>query len=147
MSFEWEQNDGGRRFSRRPRQKEDCTVRALAIATGTDYDIAYDELRERGRDSHRRFPFSIITREVVFGHIFVWYEFDWQMTAEEFCEQHPDGTFILQMKGHVMCVKDGVVYDTHKVEDSRPVKGAWRIERERKARRKGAFKPHVPEQV
>ena len=149
MTFEYEYHDGGRRFSRRPKQKEDCTVRALVIATGADYDHAYDELKSRGRDSHRRFPFSIITKEVVFGHVFVWQAFEdgYLLTAAEFCERYSAGTFILQMKGHVMCVKDGVAYDTYKVEDDRLIKGAWRIERARNARRarKKAFKPFVGE--
>jgi len=146
MSFEFEQHDGGRRFSRRPKQKEDCTVRALVIATGADYDEAYDELRSRGRGSHRRFPFSIITKEVIFGHIFVWQQFEPNLNTTEFCEMYTCGTFILQMKGHVMCVKDGVVYDTGKVSESLAVSGAWRIEKARTARRKKPFKPYIHEE-
>lgn len=146
MSFEFEYHDGGRRFSKRPRQKEDCTIRALVVATGVDYDIAYDELKSRGRGSHRRFPFSIITKEVIFDHVFVWQEFVPPINPIVFCEQYSSGTFILQMKGHVMCVKDGVVYDTGKVSDSIDVKGAWRIERARNAKRKKPFTPYVYEE-
>lgn len=146
MTFEFEYHDGGRRFSRRPRQKEDCTVRALVIATGADYDIAYDELKSRGRNSHRRFPFSIITKEVIFDHVFVWQEFDPTITPVEFCERYTHGTFILQMKGHVMCVKDGVVYDTGRVSDNMAIKGAWRIEKARTAKRKKPFVPYVYEE-
>jgi hypothetical protein len=37
-------NDGGRQLSKRPRQRNDCTVRAVAIACDFSYDSAYDLL-------------------------------------------------------------------------------------------------------
>lgn len=45
----WVKSDAGRYGSRRPRQKNDCTVRALALAMGLPYDEAYDRLKEAGR--------------------------------------------------------------------------------------------------
>lgn len=33
-------------------------------------------------------------------------------TAEDFCKDHPRGTFVLGFGGHVATVKDGVLYDT-----------------------------------
>jgi hypothetical protein len=38
-------NDGGRQNSKRPRQKNDCTVRAIAIVCAIAYDSAYDLLK------------------------------------------------------------------------------------------------------
>lgn len=38
----WVKSDAGRSESRRPRQKNDCTVRALALALELRYDDAYD---------------------------------------------------------------------------------------------------------
>lgn len=45
--------DAGRSASRRPRQKNDCTVRALALARGLTYDEAYDTLKAAGRGLRR----------------------------------------------------------------------------------------------
>ena len=34
------------------------------------------------------------------------------MTVAEFAKGHPHGTYILALSGHVVCLQDGVVYDT-----------------------------------
>lgn len=34
------------------------------------------------------------------------------ITVEEFSDLHPNGTYILALSGHVVCVRDNVVYDT-----------------------------------
>jgi len=39
--------------SKRPRQRNDCTVRAIAIACDFSYDSAYDLLKANGRRSSR----------------------------------------------------------------------------------------------
>jgi hypothetical protein len=52
-------DDGGRSQSKRPKQKNDCTVRALAIACEITYDEAYEMLAAAGRSCSRGFaPFS-----------------------------------------------------------------------------------------
>ena len=34
------------------------------------------------------------------------------MTVAEFAMGHPNGTYILALSGHVVCLQDGVIYDT-----------------------------------
>ena len=34
------------------------------------------------------------------------------MTVEEFCRDHPQGTYILAIDGHVVCAVDGDYLDT-----------------------------------
>jgi hypothetical protein len=46
-------NDGGRQHSKRPRQQNGCTVRAIAIACDFYYDSAYDLLKANGRKCSR----------------------------------------------------------------------------------------------
>ncbi len=58
LAYPWVCTDGGRASSSRPRQRNDCTVRALAIAGGLSYDDAYDLLKEAGRKCSRGFQFS-----------------------------------------------------------------------------------------
>lgn len=139
--IEWEQHDGGKRFSKRPKQKMDCTVRALAIATATDYDQAYDFLKSKGRSANARFAFSTITKQVIFNHVFVWAEFKPSISFIVFTNSYTHGTFILQMNGHVACVKDSVLYDSYKSKDEEQILGYWRIEKARTAKRKKPFKP------
>lgn len=47
--------DAGRSTSKRPRQRDDCTVRAVAIALDLSYDDAYELLASAGRKCGKRF--------------------------------------------------------------------------------------------
>ena len=33
-------------------------------------------------------------------------------TIKDFCADHPKGTFVVGVDGHVVCVKDGILFDT-----------------------------------
>lgn len=33
-------------------------------------------------------------------------------TAADFAKEHPEGIFILALSGHVICIKDGTIYDS-----------------------------------
>ena len=93
----------------------DCTVRAIALATGTDWDTAYIALTihgfylkkmpdndsvwwsfldEHGFNSHR--IMSLCPRCT---------------TVREFCEEHPVGMYVLAVPGHVLTAVDGDWYD------------------------------------
>lgn len=61
VSVAFQQTDAGRAKSRRPRQKNDCTVRALALARSLHYDAAYDDLKKAGRGCSERFDRCIYT--------------------------------------------------------------------------------------
>jgi len=49
--------DAGRKESRRPHSKNDCIVRALAVACDVSFDRAYDVLAASGRRHYRPFDF------------------------------------------------------------------------------------------
>lgn len=53
LSYPWICTDAGRSQSKRPRQSNDCTVRALALALDCPYDQAYDTLKTAGRIASR----------------------------------------------------------------------------------------------
>lgn len=123
-------NDGGRSTSRRPKQKNDCTVRALAISEGLDYDLAYDELKEAGRQCAKGFDFKAwakaqpkrfesLSFPAVKGRP--------RMNVERFCHEYPSGTYIIRTAKHVMAVKGGVVYDDCAPDMLRCVYAAYRI--------------------
>lgn len=38
-------------------------------------------------------------------------------TVGKFADEHPKGTFILALSGHVVCVQDGVIYDSWNSEN------------------------------
>ena len=107
------QTDGGRSTSRRPKQKSDCTVRALAIARGWDYDKAYDLLASYGRKCGQGFHMSFLLNDMPWAglHSFPAVKGERRMNPATFCKQFPTGTWICKVAKHVFVIKDGCVYD------------------------------------
>jgi hypothetical protein len=119
-------DDAGRAQSRRSRQKNDCTVRAFALATGCIYDEAYDLIAAAGRQCGRGFHF----RKFIEQQGFVWIAFpavkgERRMNPYRFAAEHPQGRFILKTAKHVFAVIDGVIHDDAPPRRDRCVYGAW----------------------
>lgn len=90
----------------------DCTVRAISTALGERWNETYMGICVEGlllrqmpsanavwsayleRRGFRRYP---VPRTIY--------------TVKDFCLDHPDGTFVLALSGHVVCVIDGEYYD------------------------------------
>lgn len=128
-SFELVLTDAGRSGSRRPKQKNDCTVRALSLALGITYDQAYDTLVAAGRKCGARFDFnSWIDRQPFARKIsFPAVAGQPRMNPVEFSRHHRTGTYIVRVSKHVLVFKDGVAYDDIRIGDSRCVYTAWEI--------------------
>lgn len=104
-------NDGGRATSKRPKQKNDCAVRAIAIAYGIEYDYAYDILTNMGRECNKG----------TMGWILI-------PMLERYAKQldipsqsikvmalgfvFPTGTYLVKIKGHIFALVDGIIHDT-----------------------------------
>lgn len=126
-------SDAGRSASRRPHQKNDCTVRALALSLGLPYDDAYDRLKEAGRRCGGRFDMgrwldaqpwaSKIPFPAVKGQP--------RMNPVEFRRRYPVGTFVCKVAKHVFVVIDGVVMDDTPVRGDRCIYTAWYINQEK----------------
>ncbi len=123
--------DAGRAESRRPKQRYDCTVRALASVMAWPYDQAYDLAAAAGRKSGKPFrlaktylpqktlPFTTIC------HSFPAKAGEPRMTLGRFCAEHPDRRFIVKMAKHVVAVIDGIAYDDEALDENRCVYRAW----------------------
>lgn len=121
-NFIW--SDAGRSQSRRPGQKRDCVVRALAEVTGQQYDVAYDYIMGLGRKSHKGFHLeryldrSSQTGESVLGYKVVKHSFPAILGRERmyvgaFCVFYPTGRFIVRQAKHLAAVIDGKLYDLY----------------------------------
>lgn len=135
--YEWYCTDAGRSDSKRPKQRNDCTVRALTLVAEIPYDEAYDYLAKRGRKCSRGtfFP-KRRGDDSAFGLAFIWQSFPAEkgkrrMNIGDFCEAHPTGTYIARTAKHVFAVIDGVVYDAHRQAPYRCVYGCWKVLTER----------------
>lgn len=122
--------DGGRNWSRRPYQKNDCTVRALATVTCRDYDSIYDMLKKAGRKSHDGFDLDGWLRVSpckLFHGTTLTKVNKKGLTVNNFAGKHPKGKFLLQTNSHVWAVINGVHYDLIRVKDQ-PLCSIWRVE-------------------
>jgi len=131
LTVYFKKTDSGRSISRRARQINDCTVRALAAATDTPYDAAYDLLAEAGRKCSRGFHFRAwAVNAEVNGYTFRWRPFQAvkgqdRMNPAKFCTEFNQGRWIVRTAKHVMAVIDGVVHDTIAPSPVRCIYGAW----------------------
>lgn len=133
LRYKFEKTDGGKAGSRRPKQTNDCTVRALALATELGYDAAYDLMAEAGRKCSRRFHFKKLANTgKANGYQFRWHSFpaikgQSRMNLATFCESHPQGRWVVRVAKHVAAVIDGVYYDSFAERPDRCVYGAWEV--------------------
>jgi hypothetical protein len=94
----------------------DCTVRAIAKATGQGWEETYVGLCVEGLSMY-----DMPSANSVWGSYLRRKGFQRRIipdacpdcyTVSEFASEHPIGTYILALSGHVVCVDNGVVYDS-----------------------------------
>lgn len=127
--YMFHKTDAGRSTSRRSRQRNDCTVRALATARNMAYDEAYDTLAAAGRKCGRGFEFGKWIADNAWAKklSFPAKKGEPRMNLAAFAEAHCCGTYIVKMAKHVAVVRDGVVYDDFENAPDRCVYTAWQI--------------------
>lgn len=91
-------------------ENNDCTVRALSIVSGTSYAEAHEFLKSKGRKSGHRFAFKNLISESYAGKVIKNLPRP-NHTVGGYIRHHPIGSYILRVEGHVLAVKDGVIYD------------------------------------
>lgn len=94
----------------------DCAVRAVAKALHITWEDAYIRLTINGINMG-----DIISNDNVWGSVLRQNGFYKEVipnecpdcyTAEDFCREHPTGTYVLGFGGHVATVIDGNIYDS-----------------------------------
>ena len=107
-----------REFNNNPlsRRVGDCAIRAIAKALDTDWEDAYAKIATNGFAMG-----DMPSSDAVWGATLRQHGFYREAipntcpdcyTAEDFCKDHPKGTYVLAFGGHVAAVKDGDLYDT-----------------------------------
>lgn len=94
----------------------DCTTRALSKALGVSWERAYVMQCLNGF-----LMGNIPAADEVWGSILRQNGFKRQIvpdacpdcyTAEQFCEDNPEGIYVVKSDGHVAAVEDGILYDS-----------------------------------
>ena len=110
-------------------EKNDCTVRALAIATNSSYVKAFAVLCQAGRKRNRGFYIEDLLKRNT-THLKCSFEklpFRKPITVTKFINRYPEGTFYIRVRGHVFVIKDSTVYDLVEPRPMQRVTMAWRV--------------------
>lgn len=110
------------------REVNDCTIRAISLATNSTWDQTYQKLSEFARSQ------AIMPDEVQYIDQYLERNFlklcgcknNFQITVEKFVRDHPKGIYLITMSGHITCCIDGQIYDTFDPSD-RLVWGAYLV--------------------
>ena len=103
----------------------DCAIRAIAKALNISWEKAYTKLSLNGY-----FMGDIPNSDLVWGSVLREEGFVREIvpntcpdcyTVEEFCEDHPIGTYVIKSENHVATVVDGVVFDSWNSEMKIPI--------------------------
>lgn len=107
------------------KRADDCTVRAIATVTGDKWEDIYVDLCREGLRYY-----DMPSANHVWGSYLKKRGFKRRIipdtcpqcyTVSEFAEDHPYGSYILALHGHVVPVIDGDYYDTWDSGDRIPV--------------------------
>lgn len=103
----------------------DCTVRALCKALNKDWDSVHAMLSLRSFALKDMQSANRVWGAVLKRNGFKRYLVDDNRqdiyTVRDFCEDNPEGTFILAIDSHVVCVVDGCYYDSWDSGDEIPI--------------------------
>ena len=98
------------------RRVGDCAVRAVAKALNEDWDTAFSRLVvssfELGDMPSSDSVWGATIKKHGFRRETIPNECPNCYTVAEFAEEHPVGTYVLALGGHVLTVDDGNIYDS-----------------------------------
>lgn len=102
----------------------DCTIRAISLATHKSWSNTYKELANEAR----KMGLMMDSIEFIEHYLDKRYKRKCHsgLTVGEFIKKYSKGTYIISMPGHLSCVINGVNYDTFNPKD-RIMWCAWEV--------------------
>lgn len=129
--MEWVYNDGGRAAAGYKGDAGDCVTRAIAIATGLPYKEVYKiindqaklesekvikkyrgQKRSSARNGVAKETYNAVLKDLGWKWV-TCMRFGQGCTTHMVADELPNGTIIVALAKHLVCVKDGVIYDTY----------------------------------
>lgn len=110
------------------RQINDCTIRAISLATNKTWRETFKELCAIAEEK------ALMPDDTSYIDDFLEKRFqkiyackkNIRITVEEFINTHSQGTYLITMRGHITCSIDGIIYDTFNPKD-RFIWGAYKV--------------------
>lgn len=104
--------------------EDDCVIRAISCATGKSWDYVYDYLSDLAQYEGTlldKKDFVIKYLNKTFRRLYGVYG-----TVGEVSGMYPNSTLLITMRGHIVCSKNGIIYDTFDCRD-REVEYVWLV--------------------
>lgn len=118
------------------RRVDDCSVRAVAKALDVSWEKAFMMLAENGfamgNIMNGNDVISSVLRQNGFYRDVIDNECPDCYTIADFCNDNPEGTYVLGTGNHIVTVKDGIIYDTFNSENEVPLYVFFKQEEEKK---------------
>ena len=109
----------------------DCAIRAVSKALDKDWKDTYLELCLKGLMMcdmpNANCVWGAYLRDNGFVRYMLPNDYPEYYTVKDFCSDYKEGTYVLALNGHVVCVKDGVLYDSWNSENENVIY-YWRQE-------------------
>ena len=104
--------------------ENDCTVRAIALATGNSWDATYKDLSKIARLQ----GIMMDDKDFIKKYLDERYEriYDIPRTVGEVAGAYPDNVLLITMPHHITCSKYGVIYDSFDCRD-RKAEYVWLV--------------------
>lgn len=103
----------------------DCSIRAVSVALGVDWETAYALIALNGYLMN-----DVPSSNTVWGSVLRQYGFNRYVipnscpdcyTADDFARDHPKGIYVLGFGNHVATLKNGIIYDSWDSSNEIPV--------------------------
>ena len=106
------------------RYTPDCVIRSISCATNKSWDYVYDYLSDIAQYEGT----LLDKREFVRNYLDRTYQrlYDINGTVGYVSAMFPNNTILITMHGHIVCSKNGVIYDTFDCRD-RQVENVWLV--------------------
>lgn len=107
-----------KQFNNNPKHARvgDCSVRAISKALDRSWEETYIGICLKGLELADMPSGNTVWGHYLKDHGFTRHavpsDYDGVYTVEDFSNDHPNGTYILALDGHVVCVKDGFYWDS-----------------------------------
>ena len=95
--------------------ENDCTIRAIATATGNSWDDTYKHLSNIARINGTMMDDKDFVREYLDKRYYRLEKIP--RTVGEVAGTYPDNILLITMNGHITCSKYGIIYDSFDCRD------------------------------
>ena len=104
------------------RYEDDCTIRAISCATGKSWDYVYDYLSDIAQYEGTLFD----KKDFIINYLDRAYKrlYGIKGSVGEVSGMFPNSTLLITMDGHIVCSKQGTIYDTFDCRN-RKVEYVW----------------------